>query len=159
MACTLDNSLVPIDSVQLANIPTESRNPRTSEIDSLPTDEMLALINQEDAAVITAVQAVIPQIAAVLDELVPRVNGGGKLFYIGAGTSGRLGVLDASECPPTFSVPPTLVQGIIAGGDTALRKSSEHAEDDPEQGANDLEAAGFTEADTLVGIAASGRTP
>jgi N-acetylmuramic acid 6-phosphate etherase len=120
---------------------------------------MLRLINREDAAVITAVEAEVPHIAAVLDALVPRIVGGGRLFYIGAGTSGRLGVLDASECPPTFSVPPTLVQGLIAGGDSALRKSSEKSEDSREQGAADLKAAGFTTGDTLVGIAASGRTP
>ncbi|MGO4209962.1 N-acetylmuramic acid 6-phosphate etherase [Terriglobus sp. 2YAB30_2] len=150
---------MPIDSVQLASIPTESRNPRTTAIDSLPTEEMLRLINREDAAVITAVEAEVPHIAAVLDALVPRIVGGGRLFYIGAGTSGRLGVLDASECPPTFSVPPTLVQGLIAGGDSALRKSSEKSEDSREQGAADLKAADFTSGDTLVGIAASGRTP
>lgn len=120
---------------------------------------MLALMNREDAAVITAVEAEVPRIAAVLDALVPRIVGGGRLFYIGAGTSGRLGVLDASECPPTFSVSPTLVQGLIAGGDSALRKAAEKIEDSPELGAKDLEAAGFAEGDTLVGIAASGRTP
>src|SRR6266550_3261053 len=94
-----------------------------------------------------------------IDEITRRLNDGGRLFYIGAGTSGRLGVLDASECPPTFSVPPTLVQGLIAGGDSALRNSSEKSEDSPEQGAADLAAAGFTGQDALVGIAASGRTP
>ena len=143
----------------LAALPTEARNPRTAHIDQLSTHDMLALINQEDATVAGAVAVELPAIARAVDAITARFSRGGRLFYIGAGTSGRLGVLDASECPPTFSVPPTLVQGLIAGGDSALRKSSEHSEDSPEQGAQDLAAAGFAEADTLVGIAASGRTP
>jgi N-acetylmuramic acid 6-phosphate etherase len=123
---------------------------------------MLRLINDEDATVASAVRAELPNIARAVDEIVARFNRGGRLFYIGAGTSGRLGVLDASECPPTFSVPADLVQGLIAGGDSALRLSSEHSEDSPELGAQDLAAAGFAadgHPDTLVGIAASGRTP
>src|SRR5208283_1203845 len=116
-------------------------------------------IHQEDAVVATAVESQLPAIARAVDAIAERFTRGGRLFYIGAGTSGRLGVLDASECPPTFSVPPTLVQGLIAGGDAALRKSSEHSEDSPEEGARDLIAAGFATQDTLVGIAASGRTP
>jgi N-acetylmuramic acid 6-phosphate etherase len=152
--------------MNLATLLTESRNPATEHIDELPTLEMLRVINNEDAKVAQAVAAVLPDIARAVDEITHRLNDGGRLFYIGAGTSGRLGVLDASECPPTFSVPPTLVQGLIAGGDSALRKSSEQSEDSPEQGANDLAAAGFTGSasgkivpDALVGIAASGRTP
>jgi N-acetylmuramic acid 6-phosphate etherase len=145
--------------MNLATLLTESRNPLTEHIDQLPTLDMLRLINNEDAKVAAAVAAVLPEIAHAVDEIASRINDGGRLFYIGAGTSGRLGVLDASEIPPTFSVPPTLVQGLIAGGDSALRKSSESSEDSPEQGANDLAAAGFTGQDTLVGIAASGRTP
>ena len=120
---------------------------------------MLRIINDEDASVAAAVRAELPSIARAIDQITPRLSRGGRLFYLGAGTSGRLGVLDASECPPTFSVPATLVQGLIAGGDAALRLSSELSEDSPAQGAQDLAAAGFTAADTLVGIAASGRTP
>ncbi len=120
---------------------------------------MLTLINAEDATVAAAVQAELPRIALAVDAIAARFGDGGRLFYIGAGTSGRLGVLDASECPPTFSVAAGLVQGLIAGGDMALRLSSEHSEDSPEEGARDLAAAGFGERDALVGIAASGRTP
>jgi N-acetylmuramic acid 6-phosphate etherase len=145
--------------MNLATLLTESRNPLTEHIDELPTLDMLRLINNEDAKAAQAVAAVLPDIARAIDETARRIEDGGRLFYIGAGTSGRLGVLDASEIPPTFSVSPTLVQGLIAGGDTALRKSSESSEDSPEQGAADLAAAGFTGQDALVGIAASGRTP
>ncbi len=143
----------------LANLATEARNPGSEKIDSLSTVEMLTLINGEDASVANAVRAELPHIARAVDAIVERFAAGGRLFYIGAGTSGRLGVLDASECPPTFSVSPALFQGIIAGGDSALRRSSEQSEDSPEQGANDLAAAEFLPGDTLVGIAASGRTP
>jgi len=145
--------------MNLATLPTESRNPASEHIDQLPTLDMLRIINEEDAKVATAVAAELPHIAKAVDAIAARFEQGGSLFYIGAGTSGRLGVLDASECPPTFSVPPTLVQGLMAGGDEALRKSSEATEDIPEQGATDLGSAGFTQQDTLVGIAASGRTP
>src|SRR5947209_12284786 len=148
--------------MNLATLPTEARNPASEHIDEPPPLETLRVINNEDAKVAQAAAAVLPDIAKAVDEITRRLNDGGRLFYIGAGTSGRLGVLDASECPPTFSVPPTLVQGLIAGGDSALRKSSEKSEDSPEQGAADLLAAGFgadNAPDTLVGIAASGRTP
>jgi N-acetylmuramic acid 6-phosphate etherase len=148
-----------MDITKLAALPTEARNPRTEQLDALPTLDLMRLINEEDATVPAAVAAELPHIAAATDAIVDRFNKGGRLFYMGAGTSGRLGVLDASECPPTFAVPPTLFQGIIAGGDSALRTSSEAAEDSPQAGAADLAAAGFTPADTLVGIAASGRTP
>lgn len=150
----------------LASLATEARNPRTERIDELSTLNMLTVINDEDATVAAAVRAQLPQIAQAVDAIAARFSQGGRLFYIGAGTSGRLGVLDASECPPTFSVPPTLVQGLIAGGDSALRRSSEQSEDSPEEGARDLATAGFGNTpgsfgspDTLVGIAASGRTP
>ncbi|MGP8260498.1 MAG: N-acetylmuramic acid 6-phosphate etherase [Acidobacteriaceae bacterium] len=143
----------------LADLSTEARNPRTTHIDELSTLEMLTLIHREDAAVATAVESQLPVIARAVDAIAGRISKGGRLFYIGAGTSGRLGVLDASECPPTFSVPPTLIQGLIAGGDAALRNSSEHCEDLPQEGKRDLETAGFATPDTLVGIAASGRTP
>jgi len=145
--------------MNLATLATEARNPLTEHIDELPTVELLRLINDEDAKVAAAVAAVLPETSKAIDAIAGRFAEGGRLFYIGAGTSGRLGVLDASECPPTFSVPPTLFQGIIAGGDSALRKSSEGSEDSPEQGASDLAARGFAATDTLVGIAASGRTP
>ncbi len=145
--------------MELAYLLTESSNPLTEHIDELPTLDMVRLISDEDRKAAAAVAATLPDIAKAIDEIANRLNDGGRLFYIGAGTSGRLGVLDASEIPPTFSVPPTLVQGLIAGGDSALRKSSESSEDSPEQGAADLAAAGFTGQDALVGIAASGRTP
>ena len=151
-----------MNDLNLATLTTEARNPRTTNIDQLSTLEMVTVINEEDQTVPRAVATQLPQIAHAIDEIAARFEKGGRLFYIGAGTSGRLGVLDASECPPTFSVPPTLVQGLIAGGDSALRKSSEKSEDSREQGAADLIAAGFGKdgtPDTLVGIAASGRTP
>ncbi len=151
-----------IAAENLAAIPTETRNPRSAGIDGLPTEQMLRVINDEDATIAACVAAEIPHIARAVDAIAQRVGKGGRLFYVGAGTSGRLGVLDASECPPTFSVPRDLVQGIIAGGDGALRVSAEGAEDSPEQGARDLIANGFDQSqglDTLVGIAASGRTP
>ena len=145
----------------LAALPTEARNPGSTHIDELPTLEMLRVINREDQLVALAVERELPQVARAVDAIAERFDRGGRLFYIGAGTSGRLGVLDASECPPTFSVEPELFQGLIAGGDAALRRSSEHSEDSPEQGAEDLRAHGFgaESPDTLVGIAASGRTP
>jgi N-acetylmuramic acid 6-phosphate etherase len=152
--------------INLAALATEARNPLTQNIDQLPTLDMVRLINDEDAKIAAAVAAVLPEIAQAIDAIAQRFQQGGRLFYTGAGTSGRLGVLDASECPPTFSVSPDLFHAIIAGGDTALRKSSEQSEDSPEQGAADLAAAGFakradgaTTPDILIGIAASGRTP
>ena len=154
-------------TMKLGALLTEARNPATERLDELTTPEMLRVINEQDASVASAVGAELPHIAEAVDAIAERFPRGGRLFYLGAGTSGRLGVLDASECPPTFSVDASLVQGLIAGGDAALRLSSEHAEDSPEQGARDLEAAGFGAGamqgsgtpDTLVGIAASGRTP
>ncbi|MEO7028253.1 MAG: N-acetylmuramic acid 6-phosphate etherase [Acidobacteriaceae bacterium] len=147
------------DQPALAHLLTEARNPASEHLDQLSTLSMLEVINDEDAKVAATVRAELPNIARAVDEIAARFGRGGRLFYIGAGTSGRLGVLDASECPPTFSVAANLVQGIIAGGDRALRLSSEHSEDSREEGARDIAAAGFTKADTLVGIAASGRTP
>lgn len=120
---------------------------------------MLEVMNRADAEIPAAVAKVIPQIGQAVDRIAERLRTGGRLFYTGAGTSGRLGVLDASECPPTFNVPADLVQGLIAGGDRALRTSTEKAEDDPALGASDLEARYLSGADALVGIAASGRTP
>lgn len=144
---------------KLANLLTEARNPSSQNIDQLSTTEMLQVINAADREIAAAVEREIPNIAKTVDIVAERFEQGGHLFYIGAGTSGRLGVLDASECPPTFSVAPELVQGIIAGGDFALRNAIERAEDDPAQGAADLQAHGFTAKDVLVGIASSGRTP
>ena len=144
---------------QLGALATEARNPASTRLDTLSTLEMLGVMNDEDARVAAAVRAELPAIALAVDAIAERFRQGGRLFYIGAGTSGRLGVLDASECPPTFSVPTDLVQGLIAGGDRALRLSSEHSEDSLEEGARDLAAAGFARGDVLVGIAASGRTP
>ncbi len=138
---------------------TEKQHPSSLEIDSLSTLDMLRVINAADQGIAFAVEAEIGEIGRAVDGIVERLRNGGRLFYLGAGTSGRLGVLDASECPPTFQTPSELVQGVIAGGDRALRHSVEQAEDDPEQGKRDLAERGFSASDTLVGIAASGRTP
>ena len=151
----------PIATEDLASLPTETRNPHSANLDQLPTLDLLRIINDEDRTVPEAVATQLPAIADAVDRIAERISRGGRLVYIGAGTSGRLGVLDASECPPTFSVPATLVQGLIAGGDPALRLSSEHSEDRPEEGARDLLALtpALNATDTVVGIAASGRTP
>jgi len=138
---------------------TEQVNPATRSIDSLPTADALRLINAEDQGIAEAVSKEIPRIAEAVDRIAARIKDGGRLFYIGAGTSGRLGVLDAAECPPTFHVSPDLVQGIIAGGEPALAHATEATEDDPESGKRDLISHGFQREDSLVGIAASGRTP
>jgi N-acetylmuramic acid 6-phosphate etherase len=138
---------------------TEQINPNTSQIDKLPTLEALRVINSEDRKVAEAIEQVLPAIANAVDGIAERLQRGGRLFYTGTGTSGRLGVLDAAECPPTFGVSPDLVQGIIAGGYDACYKAVEASEDDRDAGAKDLQARGFTAADCLVGIAASGRTP
>ncbi len=143
----------------LGDLLTEQLNPATSVIDRLSTEDMLRVMNQEDARVAAAVAHEVPQIALAVDAVVSGLRQGGRLFYIGAGTSGRLGVLDASECPPTFNVPPEWVQGIIAGGERALSRATEASEDDPALGASDLLARGFGKGDILAGIAASGRTP
>jgi N-acetylmuramic acid 6-phosphate etherase len=143
----------------LRDLLTEAQNPTSAAIDELSTIDMLRVINAADQEVALAVQRELPNIARAVDAIVASLESGGHLFYTGAGTSGRLGVLDASECPPTFNTPPDLVQGIIAGGDRALRHPIERAEDDPEQGKQDLIAHHFAQNDVLVGIAASGRTP
>lgn len=145
--------------MDLAGLMTEQTNPASADIDKLPTAEMLRVMNSEDHRVAEAVKSEIPHIAKAVDGIVEALSHGGRLFYIGAGTSGRLGVLDASECPPTFNVSPDLVQGIIAGGEPALARATETTEDDPAIGARDLRARGFRPADVLCGIAASGRTP
>lgn len=143
----------------LEKLLTEQSNPVSAGIDRLPVDQALRIINAEDRKVAEAVEKEIPAIARAVESIVEAFRRGGRLFYIGAGTSGRLGVLDAAECAPTFGVPPEMVQGIIAGGELALAGATEASEDDDAAGALDLEARGFTAADVLVGIAASGRTP
>jgi N-acetylmuramic acid 6-phosphate etherase len=143
----------------LEKLLTEQQNPLSAQIDALSTEDALRVMNAADAQVATAVALEIPRIARAVDRIADVLRRGGHLFYIGAGTSGRLGVLDASECPPTFNVPADLVQGLIAGGDAALRRSTEAAEDSTEIGAADLLGAGFRSCDVVIGIAASGRTP
>ncbi|QND59076.1 N-acetylmuramic acid 6-phosphate etherase [Mesorhizobium huakuii] len=138
---------------------SEGRNPRTMDIDLLPTIDVLRKINDEDRIVPAAVEKVLPEIAAAVDRIVLAFQKGARLIYIGAGTSGRLGVLDASECPPTFGVPEGMVVGLIAGGPDALVRSLEGAEDDPKMGAQALQEIGLTADDIVVGIAVSGRTP
>jgi len=143
----------------LEKLLTEQPNPASASIDTLPTEQALRIINAEDQKVAAAVEREIPAIARAVDAIVAALEKGGRLFYLGAGTSGRLGVLDASEIPPTFSAPPEMVQGIMAGGESALSRATETTEDDPAIGVRDLSARGFTAKDVLVGIAASGRTP
>jgi len=138
---------------------TEQANPRTTNLSNLSAAGIVELMNDEDARVAEAVKLVLPNVATAVEEIVKRLRTGGRLFYIGTGTSGRLGVLDAAECPPTFGVPPELVQGVIAGGYDACHRAVEASEDDAAAGRTDLEARGFNRADVLVGIAASGRTP
>lgn len=138
---------------------TEQENPRTRDISTRSIAEMLRLINDEDAGVAQAVERELPQVAAAVEGIVVRLEQGGRLFYVGTGTSGRLGVLDASECPPTFGVSAELVQGIIAGGYEACYRAVEASEDDHDAGGRDLDSRGVTGRDAVVGIAASGRTP
>jgi N-acetylmuramic acid 6-phosphate etherase len=138
---------------------TEERNPQTKEIDTLPTLDMLTLINAEDHKVALAVRDELPVIATAVDAISTRMRRGGRLIYMGAGTSGRLGVLDASECPPTFGTPPELVVGLMAGGPDALTQAVEGAEDSEDAGVAQVATLNVNETDTVVGIAASGRTP
>jgi N-acetylmuramic acid 6-phosphate etherase len=144
---------------QLNSIVSEGRNPDTLDIDLLSSEAILRKINHEDAQVAPAVATQIPQIAQAVDAIVERLQSGGRLFYIGAGTSGRLGILDAVECRPTFSVPDDLVQGLIAGGEHAIQFAVEGAEDDREAGVRDVKAVDLSANDVLVGLSASGRTP
>ncbi len=145
--------------VELQKIATEQCNPNTVHIDTLPTLEMVKLINREDHRVAEAVGLVTDQIARAVDVIADRLSKGGRLIYCGAGTSGRLGILDAVECPPTYSTEPEMVQGLIAGGYPAIFKAVEGAEDSKELGVQDMRGIGFHAGDVLVGIAASGRTP
>lgn len=144
---------------EINNLVTESRNPKTRAIDEASIELVLRLINAEDATVPAAVEGEIPYIVRAVELLVMSFRQGGSLFYVGAGTSGRLGVLDAAECPPTFGTDPQMVQGIIAGGYAALTRSQEGAEDDEAQGAADLQERHVTSRDVVCGIAASRRTP
>lgn len=146
-------------AIDLNQLATERRNPNTLAIDQVSTLEMVRLINAEDQRVALAVEAVLPQIAAAIDLIAAQLKRGGRLIYVGAGTSGRLGILDASECPPTFRAAPGLVVGLIAGGDRAIRQAVEGAEDNPALGAEALQAISLTATDVVVGLAASGRTP
>src|SRR6185312_3067084 len=152
-------SLIPIPMNDLSQLLTETRNPATENLDQLATFDLVRAFHAADFEAAAAVDPELGRIAVAVDAIVARLEKGGKLFYLGAGTSGRLGVLDASECPPTYNTPPDLVQGIIAGGDVALRHPVERAEDDPTRPERDLEARAFSVKDALVGIAASGRTP
>lgn len=145
--------------MNLSNLLTERRNPYTLDIDKVSSQEMCMLLNEEDKKAAVAVRNVLPQIAKAVDEIAARLARGGRLFYIGAGTSGRLGILDAVECPPTYSTDPEMVQGIIAGGYPAIFKAQEGAEDSLMLAQEDLKAKNLTAKDCVVGIAASGRTP
>lgn len=164
MTSTLPSDTPPSDNygelrAQLATLSTEAYRPELADIDRLPTLELARLMNGEDATVPTAVAAQLPRIAAAIDDTAERMARGGRLVYAGAGTAGRLGVLDASECPPTFNTRPGEVVGLIAGGPSALIDSIEDAEDSKELAAADLDALGLTADDTVVGVSASGRTP
>ena len=143
----------------MQHLTTEQSNPASTAIDTLSAIQIVRLMNAEDQKIATAVEAVSPSIAKAVEAIAERMAVGGRLFYLGAGTSGRLGVLDASECPPTFNTRPEQVIGIIAGGTKALTSAIEGAEDDFDAAANDLQARQFSDADVLVGIATSGRTP
>ncbi|GAL38003.1 N-acetylmuramic acid 6-phosphate etherase [Vibrio maritimus] len=143
----------------LSQLVSEGRNPETMDIDLLSSEQILVRMNQQDSLVPLAVEKVIPEIAQAVDAITKAFKQGGRLLYVGAGTSGRLGVLDASECPPTFGTAPEMVVGIIAGGKDAMFRAKEGAEDDPVLGAQDLKGIALTDKDVVVGIAASGRTP
>ena len=152
----------PLNSLSaetLGKFTTEQQNAASADIDSKSTLEIVTIINNEDKKVPAAVEKILPEIAALVDDIVAAFRKGGRLFYIGAGTSGRLGVLDASECPPTYGVDPGMVQGLIAGGRDALTASVEFIEDMAEEGVRELKALGFNERDVLVGITASGQAP
>ncbi|MBS5582469.1 MAG: N-acetylmuramic acid 6-phosphate etherase [Megasphaera sp.] len=145
--------------IELSLLATEKRNTRSIHIDSVSTLDMVRIINEEDKGVAAAVESILPDVAKAIDAITERIRQGGRLFYMGSGTSGRLGILDAVECPPTYSTDPDLVQGIIAGGYEAIFKAREGAEDSPELGASDLAAKNLTALDAVVGLSASGRTP
>jgi N-acetylmuramic acid 6-phosphate etherase len=148
-----------MSKIDLTALATEARNPRTTELDALSTLDLVTAMNDEDRTVADAVQRELPRIAAAVDAIAARMHKGGRLFYVGAGTSGRLGVLDAVECPPTFSATTEQVQGLIAGGAGAFLQAVEGAEDSTTLGPDDLRARHVGSKDVVVGIAASGRTP
>ncbi|MGL5670518.1 MAG: N-acetylmuramic acid 6-phosphate etherase, partial [Cetobacterium sp.] len=148
-----------MDRLNLKSLTTETRNENTMDIDRVSTKEMVKKINDEDKKVALAVEKELPQIAEAIDEIVARIKKGGRLIYIGAGTSGRLGILDASECPPTYGVSEELVQGVIAGGQEAIFRAKEGAEDSKELAVKDLKERDLNKNDVVVGLAASGRTP
>jgi N-acetylmuramic acid 6-phosphate etherase len=150
---------VAYNGTVLERLTTEQPNPASVQIGALSIEQMLEVMNAADAEVPAAVGREIPRIARAVEAIAAALESGGRLFYLGAGTSGRLGVLDAAECPPTFNVAPDLIRGIIAGGEPALARAVEAGEDDPMAGARDLIASGFGRGDVLVGISASGRTP
>lgn len=145
--------------MDLSRLTTERRNPASAHIDSCTTLEMVTIMQQEDSKIASAIKKILPEIARAIDATSQRLENGGRLFYLGAGTSGRLGILDASECPPTYGTDPELVQGLIAGGIPAIFRAQEGAEDNPDLAVHDLKEHGFSAKDVLVGIAASGRTP
>lgn len=145
--------------IQLNKLPTEQRNPNTADIDRLSTLEMVRRINDEDKKVAFAVERELESVAQAVDAIYESLSSGGRLIYCGCGTSGRLGVLDAAECPPTYSTDPEMVQGIIAGGERAMFKAAEGAEDNADAGREDMQKLGLNSRDIVVGIAASGRTP
>ena len=145
--------------MDLSRLTTERRNPASAHIDSCTTLEMVTIMQQEDSKIASAIEKILPEIARAIDATSQRLENGGRLFYLGAGTSGRLGILDASECPPTYGTDPELVQGLIAGGIPAIFRAQEGAEDNPGLAVHDLKEDGFSAKDVLVGIAASGRTP
>lgn len=144
---------------KLTTLRTEQRNERTMNLDNMGTLDILKTINQEDMTVAKKVEDVLPDIHQAVELIYKSLRRGGKLFYVGAGTSGRIGILDAVECPPTFSTPPDLVQGVMAGGDSAFMQAVEGAEDNESLGGEELKERGLTELDVVMGIAASGRTP
>ena len=145
--------------LDLSSLATESRNPRSADLDAMSTLDLVRAMNDEDRTVAEAVEAALPRIAEAVDAISAQLRKGGRLIHVGAGSSGRLGVLDAAECPPTFSVEPEMVQGLIAGGPIAMLQAVEGAEDDPLLAQQDLERLDLTAKDVVVGIAASGRTP
>ncbi|MFC3041543.1 N-acetylmuramic acid 6-phosphate etherase [Virgibacillus xinjiangensis] len=145
--------------MELSQLTTEQRNPNSMNLDQMPAMEILKIINQEDKQVAYAVEKVLPQVEKAVEEVSGALRNGGRLFYVGAGTSGRLGVMDASECPPTFMTPPDIVQTIMAGGTDAFFQAVEGSEDDEDQGARDLLQRNLTDKDVVLGITASGRTP
>lgn len=147
-----------MEKIQITNLITESRNPKTMNIDDMSIHDFLTIMNEEDALVAQRVKDVLPQVEKAVEKLIETLKNGGRIFYVGSGTSGRLGILDAVECPPTFSTT-NEINGIIAGGPSAFIKAKEGAEDDLEDGKKEIAKIGITPLDTIVGIAASGRTP